>query len=133
MSATPTIRSSQPPAGVWDLAALGEAVERLLEAPDSASVMESCELMLTHLAFPCRLYWHRMGEPPGYPGKQFSLAEDPQGSRTLTLEWADLPPSESVREHLHWLGRLADTRLRQLAETSRLYEAISRLAQAERL
>src|SRR6185312_9098971 len=30
-------------------------------------------------------------------------------------------------------GRLADTRLRQLAESSRLYEAISRLALAERL
>jgi len=133
MSATPTIRPSHPPPAVRDLAAWGEAVERLFEAPDSDSVMENCELMLAQVAFPGRLLWRRMDEQPGQPGRQLSLAEDPQGSRTLTLEWIDLPPSEAERNQLQWLGRLADTRLRQLAETSRLYEAISRLALAERL
>ncbi|MFC5436971.1 EAL domain-containing protein [Rhodanobacter umsongensis] len=133
MSATPTIRSSQPPVAVRDLAAFSEAVERLFEAPDSDSVVESCELVMAHLAVQGRLFWRRVDEQPGHPARQLSLAEDPQGPRTLILEWVDLPPSEAARDQLHWLGRLADTRLRQLAETSRLYEAISRLALAERL
>ncbi|TPG11221.1 EAL domain-containing protein [Rhodanobacter glycinis] len=133
MSATPTIRSSQPPSVARDLAALREAVERLFEAPDAASVMEICELMLVNFGIQGRLRWRRMDEQAGHIGGQLDLAEDPQGPRTLTLEWADLPPPEIVRDRLDWLGRLADTRLRQLAEISRLYEAISRLALAERL
>ena len=133
MSATPTIRSSQPAPVARDLAALREAVERLFKAPDAASVMEICEPMLGNFGMQGRLRWRRPDEPTGHTGGQLDLAEDPQGPRTLTLEWTDLPPSEIVRDRLHWLGRLAHTRLRQLAETSRLYEAISRLALAERL
>jgi diguanylate cyclase (GGDEF)-like protein len=135
MSATPTTRSAQPLPVARDPAALYAAVERLFEAPDAASVMEICELMLGNFGILGRLHWRRMDEPAAQvtTARQLDLAEDPQGTRTLTLEWTDLPPSEAVRDHLDWLGRLADTRLRQLAETSRLYEAISRLALAERL
>ena len=96
------------------------------------SVSESCELMLGHLAFQGRFSWRRMDEQADHPADSSTLPRL-QGSRTLTLEWADLPPSENVRDPLRWLGRLADTRLRQLAETSRLYERSPRLALAERL
>jgi diguanylate cyclase (GGDEF)-like protein len=133
MSATPTTRSSQSPPVARDLAALHAAVERLFEAPDAAGVMEVCELMLGNFGVHGRLRWRRMDEQPAPLAGQLDLAEDPQGPRTLTLEWADLPLPEVVRDRLDWLGRLADIRLRQLAETSRLYEAISRLALAERL
>jgi hypothetical protein len=134
MSATPTIRSSRPLSASQDLAALHEAVERLFEAAEAASVMEICELMLGNFGIDGRLRWRGMDEQPHHlPAGQLDLAEDPQGSRILTLETADLPLPEDVRDSLSWLGRLADTRLHQLAETSRLYEAISRLALAERL
>ncbi|MHB1058776.1 MAG: bifunctional diguanylate cyclase/phosphodiesterase [Rhodanobacter sp.] len=133
MSATPTIRSSQPLPVARDLAALHAAVERLFEAPDAASVMEICELMLGNFGIQGSLRWRRVDEEPGHPAGQLNLAEDPQGPRTLVLEWTDLPLPEPVRDRLDWLGRLADIRLRQLAETGRLYEAISRLAMAERL
>ncbi|MDW2982668.1 EAL domain-containing protein [Rhodanobacter sp. KK11] len=133
MSATPTIRSSQPPPVARDLAALHAAVERLFEAPDAAGVMEVCELMLDNFGIRGRLRWRRMDEQPAPLAGQITLAEDPQGPRTLMLEWADLPLPGPVRDELDWLGRLAGIRLRQLAETSRLYEAISRLALAERL
>jgi diguanylate cyclase (GGDEF)-like protein len=133
MSASPTIRSSQPPPVARDLAALHAAVERLFEAPDAAGVMDVCELMLDNLGIHGRLRWRRMDEQPGHLAGQMDLAEDPQGPRTLVLEWADLPLPEALRDRLDWLGRLADIRLHQLAETSHLYEAISRLALAERL
>ncbi|HEY8683429.1 MAG TPA: bifunctional diguanylate cyclase/phosphodiesterase, partial [Rhodanobacter sp.] len=134
MSATPTISSSEPLTAVRDIAALHGAVERLFEAPDAASVMELCELMLGNFGIHGRLRWRRMDEQPVHlPAGQLDLAEDPQGPRTLALEGADLPLPDAVRDQLAWLGRLADARLRQLAETSRLYEAISRLALAERL
>ncbi len=133
MSATPTIRPSQPFPVARDLAALHEAVERLFEAADAASVMEICELMLGNFGIQGRLRWRRGDESPGHLTGQMELAVDPQGPRTLVLDWADLPLPEPVRDRLDWMGRLAGARLRQLAETSRLYEAISRLAQAERL
>jgi diguanylate cyclase (GGDEF)-like protein len=133
MNATPTIRPPQPPTVVRDIAALHAAVERLFDAADAASVMEICELMLGNFGIHGRLRWRRMNEEPGHLAGQLDLAEDPQGLRTLMLEWADLPLPELMHDRLDWLGRLAGIRLRQLAETSRLYEAISRLAQAERL
>ncbi|HEV2680407.1 MAG TPA: GAF domain-containing protein, partial [Rhodanobacter sp.] len=133
MNATPTIRSSPPLPVARDIAALHGAVERLFAASDAASVMEICELILGNFGIQGRLRWRRMNESPDHLAGQLDLAEDPQGPRALILEWADLPLPEAAHEQLNWLGRLADTRLRQLAETSRLYEAISRLALAERL
>ena len=134
MSVTPTIRSSLPLLVARDLAALHGAVEQLFRAADTASVVEICELMLPNLGIPGRLRWRRMDEESGAPpSSQLDLAEDPQDPRTLTLEGPDQPLSDGLRTQLTWLGRLANARLRQLAETSRLYEAISRLALAERL
>ncbi|MEO8999538.1 MAG: EAL domain-containing protein [Rhodanobacter sp.] len=133
MSATPTIRSSPPLPVARDLAALHGAVERLFEATDAASVMEICEQMLGTIGIQGPLRWRRMEEQATHSAGQLDLAEDPQGPRTLTLERADSSLPDVVCDRLAWLGRLANTRLRQLAETSRLYEAISRLAVSERL
>src|SRR6185312_5656954 len=134
MNATPTIRSSQPPRAARDLAGLDDTVERLFEAADAASVMEICELMLSHLSAHGRLCWRHRDDTAVNPAEPWlDLAEDPLSTRTLSLELTDLPLSGSTRESLQWMGRLADIRLAQLAETSRMYEAISRLALAERL
>ncbi len=134
MSAAPTIRPSQPPRTVRDLATLNGAVERLFEAADTASVMEICELVLSHCAIHGRLHWRHRDDPASDPTEKWlDLAEDPQTTRTLSLASDESPLSGTARESLQWLGRLVDIRLSQLAETSRLYEAISRLALAERL
>ncbi|HXD36242.1 MAG TPA: GAF domain-containing protein, partial [Rhodanobacter sp.] len=117
-----------------DLATLNGAIERLFEAADAASVMEICELMLGQLGIRGRLHWRHRDDPADDPGETWlDLAEDPQATHTLSLAWDEVPLSGAARESLQWLGRLADIRLRQLAETGRLYEAISRLALAERL
>jgi len=134
MIVTPTTRSTQPYPMARDLAALHKAIELLFQASDAASVMEICDLMRGNLEIQGRLRWRGMHEQPAHPlAGQLELATDPQGLRALILEGADLPLPEHIREQLAWLGRLADARLRQLAESSRLYEAISRLALAERL
>ncbi len=134
MISTPTSRSSQLLPAARDLATLHGAVERLFQAPDAASVAEICEVMLGRFEIHGRLRWRSTDEPPSkLPKGQLDLATDPQGARVLTLERPDQPLAEQVQDQLAWLGRLADARLHQLAETSRLYEAISRLALAERL
>jgi diguanylate cyclase (GGDEF)-like protein len=134
MNVTPTIRPSQSLPAARDVVALHEIIERLFEAADAATIMELCELMLGQFGVSGRLRWQFLDDQPAQPPvEQWGLGADPQGSRTLTLEGADLPLSALLQEQLAWLGRLADARLRQLAETSRLYEAISRLALAERL
>jgi len=133
MSASPTIRPSQPPRAAPDVATLSGAVERLFEAVDATGVMEICELMLGQLGIRGRLHWRALDDTGGHDEKWLDLAEDPQATHTLSLAWDEPPLAPTARESLQWLGRLADIRLRQLAETSRLYEAISRLALAERL
>ncbi|MEO5831712.1 MAG: EAL domain-containing protein [Rhodanobacter sp.] len=133
MSATPTIRSSSSPPVARDSAALHKAVEQLFKAIDAASVMEIFERVLAIFGAHSHLHWRRPEDHSEDPTSRLDLAEDPQASRTLSLEWTDQPPTERMRDQLEWLGRLADIRLHQLAETSRLYEAISRLALAERL
>jgi len=133
MSVTPTIRQSQPFLVARDLASLRDAVERLFEASDAGGVMDIGELMVRSLGIHGQLRWRHKDEQPAPLTAQLELAEDPQGSRTLTMEWDGQPLLDDVQEQLAWLGRLSGARLRQLAETSRLYEAISRLALAERL
>jgi diguanylate cyclase (GGDEF)-like protein len=134
MSAPPSTRLASSVQLTGNLSHLHKAVERLSEAGDAASVLDVCESVLGDLETKGRLRWRRLEEHPGHRSAcQLDLAEDPQGLRMLTLEAEGLPVSDEVKPVLLWLGRLADTRLRQLAETSRLYEAISRLALAERL
>ncbi len=134
MSATPTIRSSAPPPAIRSPVPLHGAVEQLFAASDATSVMETCELMLANFGIHGRLHWRCDGDPAAVPTELWlDLAADPQSARTLSLERTEQKLTTTLREQLQWMGRLADIRLRQLAETSRLYEAISRLALAERL
>ena len=65
--------------------------------------------------------------------RRLNLAKDPQTLQTLVLDCEPGQLNDGIRAELTWLGRLAAARLRQLSETGRLYEAISRLAMAERL
>ncbi len=115
--------------------ALRSAIEQLFAAADAASMTDICERLLSSLDIPGRVRWRLHGDvwtpDPGL--RQLDLADDPQGLRTLTLECPIAPMPATVEAELAWLGRIVDARLRQLAETSRLYEAISRLALAERL
>ena len=111
-----------------------QAVERLSAAADAASILEICESLLPELGVSGRLYWRQADAQATEPAVgQTDLAMDLQSARHLTLEGLHPASADEVRQQLQWLGRLAEIRLRQLAETSRLYEAISRLAQAERL
>lgn len=116
-------------------AALRGAIEQLFTAQDAASVMDVSELLLASLHITGRLRWRLHGDSwaadPGW--RQLDLADDPQGLRALSLESPATPVDEVQHDDLAWLGRIISSRLRQLAETARLYEAISRLALAERL
>lgn len=118
-----------------DAPALHAAVERLFRASDAASVLEICENLLTSSGIAGSLHWRGSSDEVAGTDdpNHLDLAEDPQGLRMLVLALSGDPLPHSLHERLLWLGRLASTRLRQLAETSRLYEAISRLALAERL
>ncbi|HEY8586422.1 MAG TPA: EAL domain-containing protein [Rhodanobacter sp.] len=133
MSAPTIIRASQQPVLTGGPAALHATVERLFQAPDTASVVEVCEFMLGSFGVQGKLHWQGADDQTGTVADPWRFAEDPHGSRTLVLDLGGSAPSEPTRARIEWLGRLADIRLRQLAETSRLYEAISRLALAERL
>jgi len=112
-----------------------EAIEQLFGVADATAIVEVCERLLKGMGLSGHLRWRMHGDSwtpdPGL--RQIDLAEDPQGLRTLTLECQvrALPPE--LDAELAWLGRVVSSRLRQLAETARLYEAISRLAMAERL
>ncbi|AHX12057.1 diguanylate cyclase [Dyella jiangningensis] len=135
MTSVPTSTTSMPWPAERGVAAMHSAVERLFRAADAASVLEICEAMLGELGVEGRLHWRLLGDPVQLDKDviQLDLAEDPQALRSLVLELPATLSYDAQREHMAWIGRLAATRLRQLAETSRLYEAISRLALAERL
>jgi diguanylate cyclase (GGDEF)-like protein len=135
MISAPQTSASLPLPAELDSAALHDAVELLFRAADAAAVADICESVLADFAIVGQLHWHIMAdEAPGSTDRlRLDLAEDPQGLRLLVFECAGEPPSPQLRQLLEWFGRLASARLRQLAEITRLYEAISRLALAERL
>jgi diguanylate cyclase (GGDEF)-like protein len=112
---------------------LRDAVEQLFAAPDAASVMEIFETVVAECGVAGRMVW-RLPEDGGDERTPcIDLAEDPQGLRTLSLQLTADEPDEATLDLLAWFGRLGTVRLRQQSETTRLYEAISRLALAERL
>lgn len=127
----PPVSLLRPVSAGWQPTVLRDAVEQLFAAPDAASVVEICEAMVAECGIAGRLDWRMPDEAP--PAQGLDLAEDAHGLRVLSLHWEGEPPHPAVRELLTWFGRLASVRLRQQSETSRLYEAISRLALAERL
>lgn len=111
-------------------AVLYDSVEQLSDASDAASVLNICTEAIHRLGIRGHVHWRPTSEPAAPTA--LDLARDAQGLRTLVLDDAGaLDPV--LRDQLAWLGRLLTSRLRQQAETSRLYEAISRLALAERL
>jgi len=112
------------------------AAERLFRASDAANVFEICDTVLKELRVEGHLHWQAVSDTAtAAVSHRIELADDPQGLRALVLDIEPDGPAlpDTLREQMIWLGRLASARLRQLAETSRLYEAISRLALAERL
>nr|WP_237711771.1 hypothetical protein [Rhodanobacter sp. 115] len=111
-------------------AVLYDSVEQLSDASDAASVLNICIEAIHRLGIRGHVHWRPTSEPSDPTA--LDLARDAQGLRTLVLD--DPGALDPVlRDQLAWLGRLVTSRLRQQAETSRLYEAISRLALAERL
>lgn len=131
------MKSPPPSSAARDPAALFRNVEHLFKSPDAASVMEICELILDNLGIEGQLHWQRIEEPESPEAVQtatvLSLAQDRRTLQSLLLTLIAPEPSDELRRQVGWLGQLADIRLRQLAETSRLYQAVSRLAMAERL
>ncbi|MBD8897643.1 EAL domain-containing protein [Rhodanobacter sp. DHG33] len=131
-AATPSHLPSAP-ASTGAPADVPAAIEQLLRAHDGSSVLEACECILKELGITGRLHWRPVDAQAAEPsGWHFDLAEDAQHHQALTLSREE-PVAADQHDNLAWLGRLADTRLRQLGQSSRLYEAVSRLALAERL
>ncbi len=112
---------------------VNEAYERLFQATDAAGVLAACEHMLTLTHVVGELQWRSPHEDAPLSAGELQLAEDMGTGHTLTFVAPVTPLAPDALERLAALGRLATIRLRQLAENSRLYEAISRLALAERL
>ncbi|HKT27087.1 bifunctional diguanylate cyclase/phosphodiesterase [Dyella sp.] len=132
MSSVPDSRHFASASGEILPALLRETLERLFRAADASSVLEICETALGHLGLHGALRWlPPEADSTQGPGR-INLAVDPQNLQMLVWE-GDLVPGQDASAELAWLGRLAGIRLRQLSETGRLYESISRLAMAERL
>jgi diguanylate cyclase (GGDEF)-like protein len=134
MSSLPDKLNASPAPPETLRAELRDAMERLFRAVDADSVLETCQAALDQLRVQGKLRWlpTETGERVPAPGR-LNLARDPHSLQTLVLVCDPTQLDEGLTAELGWLGRLAGTRLRQLSETGRLYEAISRLAMAERL
>jgi diguanylate cyclase (GGDEF)-like protein len=129
----PDSRNFAPEPGGILPAELRETLERLFRAADANGVLTICESALSQLGLPGKLQWlPPEAETTSEPGR-LNLANDPQSLRILAVEGEAAQPSHGASAELAWLGRMAGIRLRQLSETGRLYESISRLAMAERL
>ncbi len=134
MSVTSKVHSTQLRTHTSDSVRLRQRVEQLFQAADTAAVMGICEHMLSDLGMHGQLRWRDASATPvDHLTPQLQLAEDAINGRLLMFDVADAALSAPARETLVWMGRLASSRMRQLAENGRLYEAISRLALAERL
>ncbi len=128
----PALSKNATPVPPDEASTLRGVVGQLLGASDGGRLLEIFTGLLPQLGVGGKVCWHLFGEQGTGERDRIDLAEDPQGLRVLSLE-PDAPVGASLRETLLWLGELATTRLHQMAETTRLYEAISRLALAERL
>lgn len=132
-----TIAPSQSPSlqapGSGEIEPLHDAVERLLRAADAESVRNECEAFARCLLPEAQVAWRDAAAAIQDNGPHIlELGSDPQTDRYLELHSSE-QDAASCADMIGWLGRLASARLRQLAETANLYEAISRLALAERL
>jgi diguanylate cyclase (GGDEF)-like protein len=135
MTFAPPISAALTVSDKGDSEALQRATEQLFRAADANAVLDICQFMARRHVPDALLRWRGAGDPvpPELEGRfTLDLAEDPQTIRVLELATSTRDLS-AWADALAWLGRLAGVRLRQLDETANLYEAISRLALAERL
>ncbi|RAP58453.1 bifunctional diguanylate cyclase/phosphodiesterase [Oleiagrimonas sp. MCCC 1A03011] len=114
--------------------ALHFMIERLFDSEDAQAVADIVAEVLAPIDG-LHVYW--LEEPlealeKAPEDRTLRLGHDPRGQRTLM---ARLPTTLDSDDHaqLAWLAKLVDVRLHQQAELSHLYDAVSRLAQAERL
>ncbi|WP_240922617.1 EAL domain-containing protein [Oleiagrimonas sp. C23AA] len=112
--------------------AMHQVVERLFKAQDADAVAVACHTYLTSMVEGAQTAWCKKGERSDSPHARM-LASDPRQGRVLEVQLPESIDPEPLAAHLDWLGRIAGMRLRQQDETVHLYDAVSRLAQAERL
>ncbi len=124
-SASPATRNS----------ALSDAIEGLFKASDIGMIAATFNSYIACLAPGGAVRWHATGTTPETTDDPhlIDLARDPQRAQWLRAHLPSDADTPDLREDLEWLGRQAGVRLRQLDETVHLYDAVSRLAQAERL
>ncbi len=131
MSSSPISNSLRPLPVELALAGQLGVVERLFHAGDAVAVQRILEEGLTALGIGEA---QRQQLLQSLTGTGSAEASAEIRSRTVaTILAADPQLPEPAREQAARLDRFAAIRLRQLAETSRLYETISRQAMAERL
>jgi diguanylate cyclase (GGDEF)-like protein len=133
MSVTST--SSALPARVLASPVSGshEAIEQLLLAADAEGVVAACTQALAGAGVRGQWQWCSTQDSTVLPAVAPMQAEDPTTGRSLVFTSTETALEADDAATVAWVSRLAATRLRQLAESARLYEAISRLALAERL
>src|SRR6185437_2112225 len=86
MNAAPTSRPTPVPAPADDTAGVPAAIEHLLKAHDSSSVLEICERILADFGIAGQLHWRAPeAQDTHSAGWRFDLAEDTQRQHVLTL------------------------------------------------
>ncbi len=116
---------------------LRRLVEQLFRAGGSEDVRTACQTCVDALVPGMRVLWHPSPpeDTPDDPRATRVLAGD--GQRDLVLEAQEESDSRAIDDTQalpwSWIGRLAQLRLEQLADTDNLFHAVSRLARAERL
>ena len=112
---------------------LHRTIEMLFESQDADSVARSVEEAVRAIGG-IDIHWDDTtdGGDAAMDERLLRLGHDPQHQRVLM---ARLPVALAAddRAQLEWLAKLVDIRLHQQAEMNHLYQAVSRLAQAERL
>lgn len=106
--------------------------EELLQAQDAGAVAAACQHFASALDRDARVAWAPAADTGRVGRTTTTLAHDRQQSRALEISLGD-DPDESLHPHVEWLGHVASLRLSQLGETGHLYDAVTRLARAERL
>lgn len=134
MSVTLTSHAASASAGSSADAATHAAIEQLFRATDASGVLAACTQALAVANIAGQWQWREVADrASGVSAANVAPADDPATNRSLQFTSATGTLPVQTATYVAWVSRLAATRLHQLAESSHLYEAISRLALAERL
>ncbi|MEO8746377.1 MAG: EAL domain-containing protein [Rhodanobacter sp.] len=129
MNALPTVRLAKSRASASVSTRQWQMVTQLFVAADAAAVTRTCSRMLRHLGISGRVRWIG-GDQVGTDAAatQLVLADDVLQAGKLIFEPDSVAMAEKARsnEHFTWIGKLASTRLRQLAENDEADNAASR-------